>query len=160
MPAIDEEAMATRIPDEVRALLEQHRAREDERHRREREARRQARAAERELRRRNASSAERILEFARSLAASGLVPAHGIEIFRSHTGRFTNGVQVRRSGALCIWRGCYMGGGTWRGQDPHDFATVPEPLVRAIVSAIESDEVWDHVRADVQRRGARRSASE
>lgn len=138
--------MQSQIPEDVRQILVEHRAREEKRERREREAHRRARAEEQQKRRRNARLAKRILAFARTLAATGLLPSSGVEIFRSHTGRFTNGAHVYPDGSLCVWTGSYLGGGSWRGREPRDFAAASEAVLPQIVSAIETETIWDHVR--------------
>lgn len=143
--------MDIHIPADVRELLVQHRARVNERQRRERRARRDARAAERKRRRGNTEIAKSLLAFAQELAATGVLPSSGVEIFRSHRGRFTNGAHVYPDGPLCVWTGSYMGGGSWRGRKPRDFAAASDALLRELVGAIETGAIWDHVRKAARR---------
>jgi hypothetical protein len=150
-PATDEDTMHITIPADVRELLVQHQARMKERQRRERHARREALATERERRRVNKQLAESVLAFAHELAATGLLPSSGVEIFRSHRGRFTNAAHVYPDGALCVWTGSYMGGGSWRGRKPADFAAASETLLHEVVRVIETGAVWDHIRSTAQR---------
>lgn len=151
MPAIDEATMQSQIPEHVRQLLVEHRAREEENERREREVDRRARAAEQQRQRRNAQLAKPVLAFARKLAETGLLPSSGIEIFRSHTGRFTNGAHVYPDGSLCVWTGSYMGGGSWRGRTPGDFAPASDRLLRELAHEVERGTVWEHIRDPPRR---------
>ncbi len=151
MPATDEAAMQNQIPDDVRQLLVRHRAREEQQEHREQRELRRERAAELQRRQRKVRLAERILPFARKLASTGLLPSSGVEIFRSRTGRFTSGARVYPDGALGVWTGSYMGGGSWRGRKPADFAAASEALLREVASAIETRAVCDHVRRSAQR---------
>lgn len=157
--------MNARVPDDVRELLAEHRAAEEARLRQERKAARKQRAAERKHQRDNERIARALLAFARDLASEGLVPPEGVEIFRSHVGRFTNSAAVWPRGKLAMATGSYMGGGVWKGRKPRAFAMAPQSLLRAIAGAVEDGTVWEHIRRAVapaasvtgSRSGARRT---
>ena len=79
----------------------------------------------------------------------------GVEVFRSHRGRFTNSAHVDPNGELGVGTGSYMGGGCWRGHQPEAFVNAPEDLLRELAAAIESGAVWEHVRRAIERQARR-----
>lgn len=136
------------IPSDVRALLRDRTAADRvlecaERAKKKRAAREQA-----ERRKRARAAAAIVLRFARELAVSCTIATNGVEIFRGgfHT-RFTGTAYALRGGALAIGYHSYMGGGSWKGRQPRDFEEAPENVLGALVDAIESGAVWEHVRA-------------
>lgn len=97
------------------------------------------------MRRRKMHLASRILSFAQDLAATGLLPRGGIEIFRSQAGRFIHHAHVFPDGALSVSIGSYMGGGSWRGREARDFRATSDELLSDIVCAVQSGIVWSHI---------------
>ncbi|MBI3206683.1 MAG: hypothetical protein HYZ29_34425 [Myxococcales bacterium] len=92
--------------------------------------------------------ARRALAFARALASELSLPADGLEIFATHRGRAVTRVRVRQDGTLFVQHAVQPFGGfrvhATRESDLLD--NTPADFIHALAAAIESGEVWTHVR--------------
>lgn len=92
--------------------------------------------------------ARRALAFARGLASELALPPDGLEIFVAHRGRSVTRVRVRQDGTLSVQHVVPpLGGFRVRATREADLLDhTPADFIHALARAIDSGDVWQHVR--------------